>query len=267
MFERTKLADGPRVISARLHDSRSVSVAAYVLAGSRVEAEGQVGVAHFLEHLTFKGTNAYPSTRSLSEAIEGVGGSFNAATDRESTVYWARVPRREATRAVDVLGELICRPALDEAEIDRERSVIVEEIRGYLDDPVEYCQILFQQAMFGRGRSDARSAARRRTSGPGAPSRSASSGPPATGRRTPSSPSPATSATRRRSGSWSGRSDAETASPADIRSRRSCRPGTACSSGVAPRPRPSSASASRRSAAIIPTRGPCPSSTPSSATG
>ena len=151
MFERTMLADGPRVISAPLRDSRSVSVAAYVLAGSRVEAEGQAGVAHFLEHLTFKGTTAYPSTRSLSEAIEGVGGSFNAATDRESTVYWARVPRREATRAVDVLGELICRPALEETEIDRERSVIVEEIRGYLDDPAEYCQILFQQAMFGRG--------------------------------------------------------------------------------------------------------------------
>ena len=151
MFERTELADGPRVISARLRDSRSVSVAAYVLAGSRVEAEGQIGVAHFLEHLTFKGTAAYPSTRTLSEAIEGVGGSFNAATDRESTVYWARVPRREATRAIDVLGELICRPALDEAEIDRERSVIIEEIRGYLDDPAEYCQILFQRAMFGAG--------------------------------------------------------------------------------------------------------------------
>ncbi|MBF8289608.1 MAG: Insulinase family protein [Chloroflexi bacterium] len=151
MFERTELPDGPRVISAQLRDSRSVSVAAYVLAGSRVEGEGQAGVAHFLEHLTFKGTTAYPSTRALSEAIEGVGGSFNAATDRESTVYWARVPRREATRAIDVLGELICRPALDEAEIDRERNVIVEEIRGYLDDPVEYCQILFQRAMFGTG--------------------------------------------------------------------------------------------------------------------
>jgi predicted Zn-dependent peptidase len=151
MFERTVLAHGPRVISAELPGSRSVSVAAYVLAGSRSEAPGQVGVAHFLEHLTFKGTAAYPSTRALSEAIEGVGGSFNAATDRESTVYWARVPRREAARAVDVLGELIGRPALHGEEIDRERDVIVEEIRGYLDDPSEYCQILFQQAMFGTG--------------------------------------------------------------------------------------------------------------------
>lgn len=151
MFERTQIPDGPRVISARLPAARSVSVAAYVPAGSRLETDDEIGVAHFLEHLTFKGTAAYPSTRALSEAIEGVGGSFNAATDRESTVYWARVPRREATRAVGVLGELICRPALDEGEIDRERAVIVEEIRGYLDDPVEYCQILFQGAMFGGG--------------------------------------------------------------------------------------------------------------------
>ena len=112
MFERTALPAGPRVISARLPAARSVSIAAYVLAGSRLEAPGQVGVAHFMEHITFKGTTAYPSTRAISEAIEGVGGSFNAATDRESTVYWVRVPRREADRAMDVVGELIVRPRL-----------------------------------------------------------------------------------------------------------------------------------------------------------
>ncbi|HEX3264533.1 MAG TPA: pitrilysin family protein [Candidatus Limnocylindrales bacterium] len=149
MFERTAVADGPRVISARLPTARSVSVAAYVPAGSRLEAPEQAGMAHFLEHLTFKGTAAFPSTRILSEAVEGVGGSFNAATDREATVYWVRVPRRETERAMQVLGELICRPALDPSEIDREREVIIEEIRGYLDDPAEYAQILFQQAMFG----------------------------------------------------------------------------------------------------------------------
>jgi predicted Zn-dependent peptidase len=150
MFERTVMPEGPRVITARLPAARSVSIAAYVSAGSRLEAPGQAGMAHFLEHLTFKGTAAYPSTRALSEAVEGVGGSFNAATDREATVYWVRVPRRETERAMSVLGELICRPALDVNEIDRERKVIIEEIRGYLDDPVEYAQILFQQAMFGK---------------------------------------------------------------------------------------------------------------------
>ncbi len=151
MFHRTQLPDGPRVISARLPASRSVSVAAYVLAGSRLESTADAGVAHFMEHLTFKGTSRYPSSRAISEAIEGVGGSANAATDRESTVYWARVPRREASRAMDVLGELVVRPRLAEADIDQERTVIIEEIRSYLDDPAEYVQMLIQTALFGEG--------------------------------------------------------------------------------------------------------------------
>jgi predicted Zn-dependent peptidase len=151
MFERTALPEGPRVISSRLPGARSVSIAAYVLAGSRLESPAEAGVAHFMEHITFKGTAAYPSTRAISEAIEGVGGSFNAATDRESTVYWVRVPAREAARAMDVLGELIVRPVLDRDEIEGERSVIIEEIRSYQDDPTEYAQSLFQTALFGEG--------------------------------------------------------------------------------------------------------------------
>lgn len=151
MFERTTLPEGPRVISARLAGARSVALAAYVLAGSRVETAEQAGCAHFMEHLTFKGTAAYPSTRALSEAVEGVGGSFNAATDRESTVYWVRVPRRELARGMEILGELIVRPRLDHAEIANERDVIVEEIRSYLDDPAEYVHALFDLAMFGDG--------------------------------------------------------------------------------------------------------------------
>ncbi len=151
MFERTALPSGPRVISARVPGARSVSIAAYVLAGSRLETAAEAGVAHFMEHITFKGTSAYPTTRAISEAIEGVGGSFNAATDRESTVYWVRVPRREAARAMDVLGELIVRPILDEQEIEGERTVIIEEIRSYQDDPAEQCQMLFQTALFGDG--------------------------------------------------------------------------------------------------------------------
>ena len=151
MFDRTELPHGPRVISARLPGSRSVSIAAYVLAGSRSETPAEAGVAHFMEHLTFKGTAGYPSSRAISEAVEGVGGSANAATDRESTVYWARVPRREATTAMAVLGELIVRPRLTDADIEQERTVIVEEIRSYLDDPSEYAQMLIQQALFGDG--------------------------------------------------------------------------------------------------------------------
>jgi len=149
MFERTALPDGPRVISSRLTGARSVSLAAYVLAGSRLESAKTAGAAHFMEHITFKGTAAFPTTRAVSEAIEGVGGSFNAATDRESTIYWVRVPRRQVARGMEVLGELICRPNLRTEEIEAERSVIVEEIRSYLDDPGEHVHNLFDLAMFG----------------------------------------------------------------------------------------------------------------------
>src|SRR4029079_17043899 len=133
MFERTALAEGPRVISSRVPGARSVSIAAYVLAGSRLGSAAEAGVAHFMEHLTFKGTKAYPTTRAISEAIEGAGGSFNAATDRESTVYWVRVPHREARLGMDVIRERVRRPAQSAADIQSERAVIIEEIRSYLD--------------------------------------------------------------------------------------------------------------------------------------
>lgn len=149
MFQRTVLPDGPRVISARLPGSRSLSVAVYVLAGSRVETRELAGVAHFMEHVTFKGTRAYPTTSAVSEAIEGHGGSCNAATDRESTVYWARLPVREAERAFGVLSELVVRPLLRDKDIERERDIIVEEIRSYRDDPGQFVFNLFDRAFFG----------------------------------------------------------------------------------------------------------------------
>ncbi len=148
-FQRTAIDDGPRVISARLPGSRSLSVAIYVLAGSRLETRERAGVAHFMEHVTFKGTQGYPTTRAVSEAIEGCGGSSNAATDRESTVYWARLPVREAERAFGVLSELVFRPLLREGDIARERDIIVEEIRSYQDDPGQYVFNLFDRAFFG----------------------------------------------------------------------------------------------------------------------
>jgi predicted Zn-dependent peptidase len=148
MFERTALPEGPRIISAGLPGARSVTIEAHVLAGSRHEAGDQAGCAHFMEHLTFKGTRSYPSTRALSEAIEGVGGTFNASTDRESTVYYVRVPQRHAALAMGVLGELVTRPLLAEREIEQERGVIIEEIRSYLDDPSEHVNVLFDLALF-----------------------------------------------------------------------------------------------------------------------
>ena len=102
-----------------------------------------------MEHITFKGTRDLPTTRDVSEAIEGVGGSCNAATDRESTVYWTRLPVREAERGLHVLAELTLRPQLRSEDIAREREIIVDEIRSYRDDPGQYVYNVWDEAFFG----------------------------------------------------------------------------------------------------------------------
>ena len=149
MFDRTVLPSGLRVISARLPGTRAFSAAAYVLVGSRQERREKAGLAHFMEHITFKGTHDLPDSRALSEAIEGVGGMSNAATDRESTVYWTRLPVREAARAVHVLAELTLRPLLRTEDIAHERDIIIEEIRSYRDDPGQFVFNIWDETFFG----------------------------------------------------------------------------------------------------------------------
>ncbi|MEA2027115.1 MAG: pitrilysin family protein [Chloroflexota bacterium] len=149
MFERTALPDGPRVISARMPGMRSLSVAVYVMVGSRGEVREKSGLAHFMEHITFKGTRDLITTREVSDAIEGVGGNSNAATDREVTVYWVRLPVREAKLGVHVLSELTLRPRLRSADIAHEREIIVDEIRSYRDDPGAFIFNVWDEAYFG----------------------------------------------------------------------------------------------------------------------
>ena len=149
MFEHTALPEGPRVISARLPGMKSLSVAVYVLVGSRQDTREHAGLAHFMEHITFKGTADLPTTREVSESIEGVGGTANAATDRESTVYWTRLPVREAERAVHVLSQLTLHPLLRSEDIAHERDIIIEEIRSYKDDPGQLIYNIWDEAFFG----------------------------------------------------------------------------------------------------------------------
>src|SRR5207248_10058839 len=107
MYDRTVLDNGLRVLSSSLPHTRSVSVSIYVGAGSRYEEDRIAGVSHFLEHMLFKGTERRPTPREIAEAIEGVGGVMNAATDKELTVYWAKVPVGHSAIASDVLLDQI----------------------------------------------------------------------------------------------------------------------------------------------------------------
>ena len=93
MYDRTVLNNGLPVLTSTMPQTRSVTLAVFVGAGSRYETDEMAGLSHFLEHLPFKGTRDWPTAKHVSEAIEGVGGMMNASTDREMTVYWVKVAR------------------------------------------------------------------------------------------------------------------------------------------------------------------------------
>lgn len=132
-------------MTAELPDRPSVTLAALFRVGSRYESDAMAGVSHFLEHMFFKGSARYGSAKEIAEAIEGVGGVLNAGTEKELTMYWVRVPRTKAPLAVDVLGDMLFAPLLDPVELEKERLVVLEEIRMYQDSPQDHVHSLFEQ--------------------------------------------------------------------------------------------------------------------------
>ena len=116
--------------------------------GSRLEDDRLAGVSHFIEHLFFKGTQKRPSSKEIADAIEGVGGFINASTDKELTAYWTRVPSEYTTLGLDVLFDIVSNSKLDPADIERERAVILEELKMYQDQPQDHVQNLFEELMW-----------------------------------------------------------------------------------------------------------------------
>jgi predicted Zn-dependent peptidase len=142
----SELDSGERVISERLAHVRSVSVGFWIGAGSRDESDAKAGLSHFLEHLLFKGTASY-TAQQIAEVFDALGGELNAATSREHTVVYARVPDDKLEVALDVMGEMVFAPAF--AELDAEREVVLEEIAMYEDQPQELVHDLISEATFG----------------------------------------------------------------------------------------------------------------------
>ena len=136
---RTVLPNGLTVVAAEMPHVHSVSLVAYVRAGSRYEDERTNGVSHFLEHMFFRGTRSYPSTHELAFRIESLGASFNATTTREMAYYYTELAPRHLEAGVEVLGEMFRAPLFPDVDIERE--VVLEEMSddynedGVLVDP------------------------------------------------------------------------------------------------------------------------------------
>ncbi|HZU20969.1 MAG TPA: pitrilysin family protein [Gaiellaceae bacterium] len=142
----TELDSGERVVSERLDHVRSAAVGYWIGAGSRDEETHEAGVTHFIEHLLFKGTARYTAV-DIAEIFDGLGGELNAATSREHTLVYARVPDHHLETAVDVMSDMVFAPSF--ADLDAEREVVLEEIAMYDDAPQELVHDLIADAVFG----------------------------------------------------------------------------------------------------------------------
>jgi predicted Zn-dependent peptidase len=145
---RHELSGGARLLTAGLPDRASVSLVLMLAVGSRFEDDRIGGASHFVEHLFFKGTRRRPTAKDIAEAIEGVGGVMNASTDKELTVFWTRVPSDRLELAVDVLFDIVTDSRLAPDDIEKERMVILEELKMYLDQPQDYVHSMFEQLMW-----------------------------------------------------------------------------------------------------------------------
>jgi predicted Zn-dependent peptidase len=144
-WKLTELDSGERVISERLDHVRSAAVGYWIGAGSRDEQAEVAGVTHFIEHLLFKGSERF-SALQVAEIFDGLGGELNAATSREHTLVYGRVPDHHLATAMDVMGDMVFAPTF--AELDSERDVVLEEIAMYEDAPQELVHDLIADAVF-----------------------------------------------------------------------------------------------------------------------
>jgi predicted Zn-dependent peptidase len=143
----SELESGERVISERVTNVRSVALGFWIGAGSRDETDAKAGVSHFIEHLLFKGSRTY-TAQQIAEIFDGLGGELNAATSREHTMVYARVPDDHVQIALNVMTDMVFAPAF--SDLDSEREVVLEEIAMYEDTPPELVHDLFSEAVFGR---------------------------------------------------------------------------------------------------------------------
>ena len=137
MYKITELPNKIRVVTSSLKDRDSASIGVWVGVGGRFEGDHNKGAAHFIEHLLFKGSEDY-SCDEIKQLIEGVGGNLNAFTSEEQTCYFAKVPARHLPQTFDILADMVFRPNLDSKDVEKERTVILEEIKMYHDLPQYY---------------------------------------------------------------------------------------------------------------------------------
>jgi predicted Zn-dependent peptidase len=148
-YHKTTLPNGVRVVSGPMTGVKSGTLIVSYTVGSRYEPAPIAGVSHFLEHMLFKGTERRPDPKQISAEIEGVGGVLNAATSREGTSYWFKAPSSHFDAGFDVIADIVRNSVIEQTELEKERSVILEEIRSVQDSPEELVHDVIDEVVWG----------------------------------------------------------------------------------------------------------------------
>lgn len=149
MYQTKTLPNGLRIVTAALENTGAVTVLVLVGAGSRYEHQENRGISHFLEHMFFKGAKKYGTAAEVAEAIDSVGGEFNAFTGKEYAGYYVKVALKNKETALDVLSDMLLRSKFEQSEIEKERGVILEEYNMYQDTPMYQTGWNFERLMYG----------------------------------------------------------------------------------------------------------------------
>ena len=149
VFQRHTLSNGLRVLTAPMPQAQSVSCFVMLAAGSRYETAETNGIAHFAEHMFFKGTEQRPTARDIAGEVDAIGGEFNAFTGKEYTGYYIRCAADTRDTALDVLVDMLRRSKFDPDEIEREKGVIVEEMNMYFDTPRDFIGGVYEDLLYG----------------------------------------------------------------------------------------------------------------------
>jgi predicted Zn-dependent peptidase len=148
-FEKTVLENGLRVVTAPMPHAKSVACFVMLAAGSRYETRATNGIAHFAEHMFFKGTKRRPTARQIAGEIDAIGGEFNAFTSKEYTGYYVKCAAEHRDVALDVLVDMLRHSKFEPEEIEREKGVIVEEMNMYYDTPRDYVDGVYDELLYG----------------------------------------------------------------------------------------------------------------------
>src|SRR6478735_8303176 len=148
-FERTTLPNGLRVLTATVPQAQSVSCFVMLAAGSRYETRESSGIAHFAEHMFFKGTERRPTAREIAGEVDAIGGEFNAFTGKEYTAYYVKCAAEHRDVALDVIVDMLRNSRFEEEEIEREKGVIAEEMNMYFDTPRDFIGGVYETLLWG----------------------------------------------------------------------------------------------------------------------